>query len=411
MSLESLQKRLTALQETTSHIQTLIARLASFKFPPGAIPLNQGSLDTVATELSNEIHDTLKEQNNDFELLEQEIKDSPGGRKGSDAETNKLRLLERATRTQQELKHAQSAFRKAQLAAKRNLDLSRRAEREILLQSLAAPSPTSSQPVSRRRTPAPAEQTQDEKLVGSAGDVTAALRQVHAAMSNELSRSQFAHDTLKESGAALEQLGESYTSLDSVLASTKGLLGMLLKSQKSDTWYLETAFYILLATIGWLVFRRFIYGPAWWLVYLPLKMFWNAWMGVFTVLGLRNASSAVSVSSQSVGTTIMPASGTVVQATVSGTDAPQVVRGGRGNLKPPVPPQEDGEGERLVDVVGEMAEDTRAQGQGQGQEPAQPESNEGQPQEEQAPPNPKKRMWDSEVEARKEAEQKRKDEL
>lgn len=106
MSLESLQKRLTTLQETTSHIQTLIARLASFKFPPGAIPLNQGSLDTVATELSNEIHDTLKEQNNDFELLEQEIKDSPGGRKGSDAESNKLRLLERATRTQQELKQS-----------------------------------------------------------------------------------------------------------------------------------------------------------------------------------------------------------------------------------------------------------------------------------------------------------------
>ncbi|KFY24237.1 hypothetical protein V493_05362 [Pseudogymnoascus sp. VKM F-4281 (FW-2241)] len=411
MSLESLQKRLTTLQETTSHIQTLIARLASFKFPPGAVPLNQGSLDTVATELSNEIHDTLKDQNVDFELLEQEIKDSPGGRKGSDAETNKLRLLERATRTQQELKHAQSAFRKAQLAAKRNLDLSRRAERELLLQSLAAPpSPSSGQPIPRRRTPAPAEQTQDEKLVGSAGDVTAALRQVHASMTNELSRSQFAHDTLKESGAALEQLGESYTSLDSVLASTKGLLGMLLKSQKSDTWYLETAFYVVVATIGWLVFRRFVYGPAWWLVYLPLKTFWNAWMGVFTVLGLRSASSAVSVSSQSVGTTVMPASGTVVQATMSGTDAPQVVKTGRGNAKPPKPPQEDEEGRGLVDVVGEMAEDTRAQTEEQGQEQAQPESNEGQPQEE-VQPNPKKRMWDSEVEARKEAEQKRKDEL
>ena len=236
-------------------------------------------------------------------------------------------------------------------------------------------------------------------------------------MTDELSRSQFAHDTLKESGAALEQLGESYTSLDSVLASTKGLLGMLLKSQKSDTWYLETAFYVLLATIGWLVFRRFVYGPAWWLVYLPLKTFWNAWMGVFTVLGLRGASSAVSVSSQSVGTTVMPASGTAAQATMSGTDAPQVVRTGRGNAKPPKPPQEDEEGRRLVDVVGEMAEDTRAQGHEQAQEPAeeqaQPETNEGQPQEEQVQPNPKKRMWDSEVEARKEAEaeQKRKDEL
>jgi protein transport protein SEC20 len=106
MSLESLQKRLITLQETTSHIQTLIARLASFKFPPGAVPLSLGSLDNVATELSNEIHDTLKEQNNDFELLEQEIKDSAGGRKGSGAETNKLRLIERATRTKQELKQS-----------------------------------------------------------------------------------------------------------------------------------------------------------------------------------------------------------------------------------------------------------------------------------------------------------------
>lgn len=252
--------------------------------------------------------------------------------------------------------------------------------------------------------------------MGSAGDVTAALRQVHAAMTNELSRSQFAHDTLKESGAALEQLGESYTSLDSVLASTKGLLGTLLKSQKSDTWYLETAFYVLLATIVWLVFRRFVYGPAWWLVYLPLRAFWNVWMGLFTVLGLRGASSAVSVSSQSVaGATIVPVSGTAAQATMSGTDTPQVVRGGRGNLKPPRPPQEDEEDRPLVDVVGEMAEDTRAQGQEQAPEQvpeqAQPESNEGQPQEEQVQPNPKKRMWDSEVEARKEAEQKRKDEL
>jgi protein transport protein SEC20 len=303
----------------------------------------------------------------------------------------------------------QSAFRKAQLAAKRNLELSQRAEREILLQTLISPaSPSSSKPVSRRRTPAPAEQTQDEKLVGSAGDVTAALRRTHALMANELSRSQFAHDTLKESTAALDQLSESYTSLDSVLASTKGLLGMLLKSQKSDTWYLETAFYVLLATISWLVFRRFIYGPAWLLLYLPRKALWYAWIALSTVLGLGAGSSAVSVSSPGVGTTIMPVSGTATQATMSGTDAPEVRRPGRGDAVPPMPPREDEEGRRLVDIVGKMAEDTREQGQEQGQ----PERNDGQPQEEEVQRNPKKRMWDADVEARKqEEEQKKKDEL
>lgn len=220
-------------------------------------------------------------------------------------------------------------------------------------------------------------------------------------MANELSRSQFAHDTLKESTAALDQLGETYTTLDSVLVSTKSLLGTLLKSQKSDTWYLETAFYVLAATIGWLIFRRFVYGPAWWFVYLPLKMFWNAWMGVFTVLGLRSGSSAVAVSSQRVGSTVMPLSGTVTQATMSGTDAPQMHERVRGHA---VPPMEEGE-ERLVKVFGEMAEETRDQGQGQ------QEKKDDEAQQEQVQRNPKKRMWDEDVEAKKYEEQKMKDEL
>jgi len=224
-------------------------------------------------------------------------------------------------------------------------------------------------------------------------------------MATELSRSQFAHDTLKESTAALNQLSESYTSLDSVLASTRSLLGTLLKSQKSDTWYLETAFYVLAVTVGWLIFRRFLYGPAWWFVYLPLKMFWNALMAVFTVIGLRGGSATISIAqsqSQRAGTTIIPG-GTSVQATMSGTDAPRVERPERGNLRPPRV-----EGDRpLVDVVGEMTDETREQAQNQ--QDAQG-SGEQQP-EEQVQRNPKKRMWDEAVEAKKHEEQKKKYEL
>jgi protein transport protein SEC20 len=102
--------------------------------------------------------------------------------------------------------------------------------------------------------------------------VTAALRRTHDLIASELSRSEFAHQTLTESSAALKQLNESYSSLDTMLASSKDLLGTLLRSQKSDTWYLQTAFYMLLGTLGWLVFRRILYGPMWWLVWLPLRI-------------------------------------------------------------------------------------------------------------------------------------------
>ena len=398
-------------------IQTLITRLGTMKFPPGT---SKQEAEQDVTDLNDEIAQSLKEQAEDLELIDQEVKDMPSGRKGTDTEGAKLRLQERCTRASQDLKKARTEYSKAQRSAIRTLRLMERATRELHLKLLLNPprqdDPNGSQPISRRRTPAP-EQSQDDKLVGAAGDVTEALRRTHALLSNELSRSQFAHDTLRESSAALGELSENYMSLDSVLTSTKTLLGTLMRSQKSDTWYLETAFYILVATIGWLVFRRFIYGPAWWFIYLPLKLVWNAWMGVFTALGLRGGAGAVSsvVQSQSMAATIIPGA-TTVQATVSGTDAPSMAgRRGRGNLKPP---GDDTESGTLLEEVGQMVEESREGAQGDQveeqlqQEPEQ-EQNQEQHSEEQVQRNPKKRVWDEAVEAPKhEAEQqKHKDEL
>ncbi|KAJ3506544.1 hypothetical protein NM208_g16065 [Fusarium decemcellulare] len=111
--------------------------------------------------------------------------------------------------------------------------------------------------------------------------MTNALRRTHDLIQAELARSEFAHQTLTESSAALKSLNESYTSLDTMLASSRDLLGTLVRSQKSDTWYLQTSFYMLLTTIGWLVFRRLLYGPMWWLVWLPLRLLF----GVGTTAG------------------------------------------------------------------------------------------------------------------------------
>lgn len=80
-----------------------------------------------------------------------------------------------------------------------------------------------------------------------------------------------------------------YSGLDDLLARSKGLLGTLLRSQKSDTWYLETACWLLAGTIAWLVFRRLLYGPLWWFVWFPLRLVSRISMGVagavFSVVG------------------------------------------------------------------------------------------------------------------------------
>lgn len=113
---------------------------------------------------------------------------------------------------------------------------------------------------------------EDRQTVGASSNVTNALRRTHALIASELTKSEFARQTLTESSAALKKLDESYTSLDGMLASSRDLLGTLLRSQKSDTWYLQTALYMLMVTGAWLVFRRILYGPLWWLVWLPLRI-------------------------------------------------------------------------------------------------------------------------------------------
>lgn len=77
-------------------------------------------------------------------------------------------------------------FRNAQLQAKKNAEMARRKERELLF--------SSSQAQDQKR---PAEKlTQDELELNAAGDVTAALKRTHQLMQAELSRSQFAQQTL-----------------------------------------------------------------------------------------------------------------------------------------------------------------------------------------------------------------------
>ena len=78
-------------------------------------------------------------------------------------------------------------FRNAQLQAKRNAELAKRKERELLFSRSQS---------GEREKQSNEKLTQDDITVNASNDVTAALRRTHQLMQAELSRSQFAQETL-----------------------------------------------------------------------------------------------------------------------------------------------------------------------------------------------------------------------
>ena len=302
---------LANLTDSLKTTNTLITRLARLTFPPGAEPLDDEG-NSVRIELAQDIHEGLKQLEEDLELLRGDIKDStpatktPAGgllhgsstrpsTKGQERE----RLGVQVARLGEDLNTARGAFRRAQISAKRAADESKIKERKLVFASLQQASdpssPTSTPPngattadlFAGRSTLQRRQQhknlTKDELLVAQSSDVTSALRRTTDLLSTELSRSRFAQETFDESTAALKELGDKYSDLGSVLDKSRALLGTLLRSQKSDTWYLETAFYILLATLAWLLFRRILYGPFF---KLPLFLF-NSFAFVFNWVVLK----------------------------------------------------------------------------------------------------------------------------
>ena len=203
----------------------------------------------------------------------------------------------------------------------------------------------------------------------------------------------------------LNTLSESYTNLDTLLSSSRSLVSTLIHSQKSDTWYLESAFFILCATIGWLVFRRLIYGPGWWLLYFPLKLLWRLSLSAIQVVvgGLSIAAGAVRAKGQGTaleranakvsvkGANIRTARGKVdIPTFESNMPAPSVRVGAGGQGAKADTPQ--GGDRSMSEQVGEMAE----KGQQLPKDGREAEKQETvlREREEGETPNPKKRMWE-----------------
>ncbi|GAB1208883.1 hypothetical protein APSETT445_007648 [Aspergillus pseudonomiae] len=339
-SLSALQARLKELSTSLAQIHPLVSRLRNFTTAVG-----QG--DEARLELGTEIHSLLKEAEIQLEVLRVDVEaleTAPESRrKGveNEKELERERVVALAGRLAEDLKKTRGDFRNAQLQAKRNAEIAKRKERELLF--------SRSQSAERKRE-STEKLTQDDVLLNTSSDVTAALRRTHHLMQAELSRSQFAQETLEQSTAALSSLSESYTGLDTLLSSSRNLVGSLLRSQKSDTWYLETAFYILIGTIVWLLFRRILYGPMWWLVWLPIRL---AAKFVFTILGAVGLSSKAVQPSPSA----IPSASLAQEAVVPSLEPEANVQTADGQAIWDIPPVAEAKEDRMIDHIGNMVED------------------------------------------------------
>jgi len=349
---------------------------------------------------------------------------------------------------------ARNQFRRAQLNAKRAAEAARQSEREAIFANLrtsdistSTPGATSSTDLfSGRRQTTHKQLTEDELLITASSDVTSALRQTHDRLAGELTRSRFAAETLEQSEQALRDLGERYGTLDTLLSNSRSLLGTLVSSQKSDTWYLETAFYLLCVTLSWLVFRRLVYGPAWWFVWLPLRTFvLRPFVYVLSVIGITGgAAKTASLSASSVLQSTSTRQPLRIQPSATGgipkfpDNIPRMgpaIPAGGGGMGAKVPPQAHqapsqrsnnaGEGSSLSDKIGEMAEQSRQEAQQQQQQPAGSSEGHGPTKVEPArradgtaleqrgekPRNPKKKMFEADVEDARFEERRARDEL
>lgn len=421
--------QLAQISDSLKATNTLITRLSKLPFSPGTESLDDPH--SVRIELAQDIHDSLKQLEEDLELLKQEAEDlnttsHTGGyrRREStdDRERERTRLTAHTTKLEEDLRSSRSHFRRAQLNAKKASEAAKRKERELVLATLSNPEPVPQTNGNRtgdlfagRRTPQPKQRgTKEEQEVDASTSVTTALRRTHDLLSTELSRSLFAQETFDQSTAALAELGEKYDSLDSVLKNSRELLGTLLRSQKSDTWYLETAFYILITTLVWLIFRRILLWPF---IRLPIFLFrWILWKPIWWFLYLTGVVTT--------GTTA--AQGTVAR---SSTRAPLIVQPSA--AKGSIPRFEEGMAEKLrqgggvpvgaggsqakegrenvldgemSERIGRMAEERQKQQEGGEKKEVKRGDGTVLQERESEPPNPRKKMFEADVEDAKQRE-------
>ncbi|RPA83640.1 hypothetical protein BJ508DRAFT_413316 [Ascobolus immersus RN42] len=345
----TLTRKLTALQESNRECAALITQLGNTNLK------TLGTKRNGQPDLAAQVHTLLKTLEQDAEFLELEIADE------SDPELRQS-LQSKFKAVQDAIRRSRLHYRKAQLASKRAADQSHRLERELVYSSRTA-----------HHTPTE-DQTANDVVLSAASDVTLSLRRTHALLSNSLQQSNFTRETLASSTQALKELSHRYSRVDEIMLSSRKLVVDLIRKNKSDSWYYEKAIWILAATLAWLVFRRFLWGPLWLFVWMPMK-------STYWILG--NVKGLLGGAAEVQGIDVLLSSGVAAVPTMA-VQPPVIDDGPDARVAEKV--RQAAEEDNMVDEVGRIIDEAEHPNplKRAWEEPALDE----------AAPNPMKRMWE-----------------
>ncbi|EFX01722.1 protein transport membrane glycoprotein [Grosmannia clavigera kw1407] len=407
-SLEELQGRLAMLQESLDELHGLTERLGA-----------SATDEDVVADRAAEIVDGLRDARDEHELLQEDVLDLAVA-SGTVVDHDRARLKEGLARLDRELQAHHATFRQARLRARQALEKAQRREQLAMLEAYADPASDDGEDDEDERSDSDDDDDNDmsdpthalhrrstaarsarkskppSAAAAAAADVTAALRQTHARIAGEVARSDFAAQTLAESSRALADLGERYGGsradgdIAASLRSARHLARGLMAAHKSDTWYLQTALYLVAATAAWLLFRRLLYGPLWLLVWWPAR---SAWTASVAAVGLGVRVGSVAVAQAQGPDSGSSSSSSIITNAVTSLGSTAVAHSTPAAATP---------SDSLVEQVGQIINDSisqqqlhqEQQQQQQQQQPAEP-----------AQPNPMKRMWEEDVETAKYDEQ------
>jgi len=117
MVIANISQSVASLGDAHREAMTLISKLRK---------LEGMGVDSARTELIQLIHQSLKDAEQDLELLRIHIEDLPVGEQ-------KTALKSKWHKLSEDTKIARASYRKAQIEAKRNAEAAKRQERELLL--------------------------------------------------------------------------------------------------------------------------------------------------------------------------------------------------------------------------------------------------------------------------------------
>lgn len=103
MSFQSVSDQLSILQESNAQLKDLIDRLGNLKFQPGSVPLDDDE-ENIITELAAEIQQTLRDQEEDFGALQEDVYDLQVEEPSSESADRKRDLDVTVKRAMKELK-------------------------------------------------------------------------------------------------------------------------------------------------------------------------------------------------------------------------------------------------------------------------------------------------------------------